>query len=334
MELNYFRDKQILVTGGTGLIGYNLSLKLLAMPIAKLFVTGRSISKLSDTFNDIKDGRLMLIEHDASNPIPSEIDNIDIIFHAAGPMEREIVQNRPVDVVLPNIIGTTNLLELLRKQTDNGGNKSRIVIFSSVTVYNNITDKDLSVQETDTCQAISLDASNACYAESKRMSEVIAKAYHKQYGIDAVIARFSTVYGFTKNIPNTAFFEFINKAIAGNNIILNGAGFPRRDNIYINDAVDGLLAIACNGQSGESYNISSGGELGNFAAVDEIANVIAETASELLGKKPVEVVTNSELPRKPGLSLDNTKIKSLGWSLETSMKEGIKNTINQIINRL
>ena len=65
-----------------------------------------------------------------------------------------------------------------------------------------------------------------------------------------------------------------------------------------------------------------------------IANVIAETASELLGKKPVEVVTNSELPRKPGLSLDNTKIKSLGWSLETSMKEGIKNTINQIINRL
>lgn len=332
MDLKYFKDKRILITGGTGLIGYNLSMRLLNMPIAKLFITGRSIAKLTNTFSSTHDNRLVFIEHDACKPIPEDINNIDVIFHAAGPMEREIVLNKPVDVILPNIVGTTNLLEFIRNQKEVRNDNPRIVIFSSVTVYNNVTNNDLKVQESATCEACSLDAPTVSYAESKRMSEVIAKAYSKQYGIDAVIARFSTVYGFTKNIPNTAFFEFINKAIEGKPIILNGTSFPRRDNIYIEDAIDGLLTIACKGQSGESYNISSGGDLGNFAAVDEIALVIAETASEILDRQSVDVIIKTEQSRKPGLSLVNTKLKSLGWALNTSMKEGINKTINLIIS--
>lgn len=331
MVNNYFKDKRVLITGGTGLIGYNLSMRLLDMPIAKLFITGRSITKLTNTFSSNHDNRLVLVEHDAYKQIPEEISDIDVIFHAAGPMERDIVLNKPVDVVLPNIMGTINLIEFIKNQKKARQDNPRIIVFSSVTVYNNVTENDLSVEESDTCEACSLDAPTACYAESKRMSEVIAKAYSKQYGIDAVIARFSTVYGFTKNIPNTAFFEFINKAIDGKPIILNGAGFPCRDNIYIEDAIDGLLTIACKGQSGESYNISSGGDLGNLVAVDEIANVIAETTAKILGKQAVSVTTNSEQLRRPGLLLNNTKLKKLGWTLHTPMKEGIIKTIKQII---
>lgn len=327
MDLKYFQDKRVLVTGGTGLIGYNLSKWLLNMPIAKLFVTGRSFSKLASTFNELRDERLILVEHDAYAPIPTEINDIDFIFHAAGPMERDIVLNKPVNVVLPNIVGTINLLELLRQQKEERKRDSRIVIFSSVTVYNNGTDRDISVKETDTCEACSLDAPNSCYAESKRMSEVIAKSYFKQYGVDVVVARFSTVYGFTKNIPNTAFFEFIHKALAGESIALNGTGFPRRDNIYIDDAINGLLTIVCHGSGGESYNISSGGDLDNYAAVDEIAHVIAEVVSEISGKEAVEVITDEKQPRKPGLALDNSKLKSLGWNIQSSMREGIKMTI-------
>lgn len=52
-------------------------------------------------------------------------------------------------------------------------------------------------------------------------------------------------------------FEFIKKGLAHEDIILNSAGLPRRDNIYIDDAVTAALLIGATGDSGECYNISS-----------------------------------------------------------------------------
>lgn len=327
-----FEGKNILVTGATGLIGYNLVCRLLNEGVSSLYATGRSIEKLSSTFEDYSEKKnLVLIAHDAATPLPAEIKEIDYIFHAAGPMERDIVMNHPVDVILPNINGTINCLELLRRQKAETGRIGRIVLFSSVTVYNNPTQEDYVATEDITNFAIPLDAPSSCYAESKRMTEVIAKAYVKQYGIDAVIARFSTVFGFTKNIPNTAFFEFVNKAILGQNIVLNGSGMPRRDNIYIDDAIDGLLTIALYGSIGDSYNISSNGEKGNFSAVDEIAELIAKVTSQFLETDPVDVIKpENDSNRKPGLLLSNLKLKSLGWSLRTSHEEGLRMTIDNL----
>lgn len=114
-----------------------------------------------------------------------------------------------------------------------------MVIFSSVTIYGNITGNDLVVGEEDTQVTIPLDASNAIYSQSKRMSEVISRAYSKQYGLDIVIARLSTVYGNTF-LNRKRLFEFINRALSGENITLRDSGVARRDNIYIDDAVSGF----------------------------------------------------------------------------------------------
>lgn len=321
-----FEGKNILVTGATGLIGYNLVCRLLNEGVSTLYATGRSIKKLSSTFDDYSDKKnLVLLAHDAATPLPAELKDIDYIFHAAGPMEREIVMNRPVNVILPNIIGSINCLEFLRKQEDETGKKGRIVMFSSVTVYDNPTKEDYTATEDITNYATSLDAPTACYAESKRMTEVIAKSYAKQYGIDTVIARFSTVYGFTKNIPNTAFYEFLNKASHGEDIVLNGVGMPRRDNVYVDDAIEGLLTIALNGSTGEAYNISSNGDKANFLAVDEIAQIIA--SAFITRGYTSRVICKSNDYRKPGLKLDNTKLKELGWEVKTSFKDGINKTI-------
>ena len=328
-----FEGKNILVTGATGLIGYNLVCRLLNEGVSTLYATGRSIKKLNSTFEDYSDKKnLVLLAHDAATSLPAEIKDIEYIFHAAGPMERDIVMNRPVDVILPNIIGSINCLEFLRKQEDETGKKGRMVMFSSVTVYDNPTKEDYVAQEDVTNYAISLDAPTACYAESKRMTEVIAKSYVRQYGIDAVIARFSTVYGFTKNIPNTAFFEFINCAKNGQDIVLKGNGMPRRDNIYVEDAINGLLLIALKGTSGESYNVSTNGDKDNFAAVDEIAEQITEVTASLLGKPSINVIKpfHNE-KRRPGLLLSNNKLKELGWKIDTPHKDGIKKTIERII---
>lgn len=321
-----FQGKNILVTGATGLIGYNLVCRLLKEGVSTLYATGRSLKKLEATFEDYSgNGILKLIAHDAAAALPAEIKDVDYIFHAAGPMERDIVLNRPVDVILPNIQGVINCLELLKDQEKQTGRKGRLVAFSSVTVYDNPTQDNYVATEDVTNYASSLDAPTACYSESKRMTEVIAKAYSKQYGVDTVIARFSTVYGPTKNVPDTAFYEFIKKAIKGDDIVLNGVGLPRRDNIYIDDAIEGLLLVALKSMKGESYNISSNGDKGNFVAVDELAQIIANECNRS-GAKPM-VFLKPFTDRKPGLRLDNKKIKGLGWNVKISILEGISKTI-------
>lgn len=319
-----FKDKSVLITGATGLIGSSLVNRLMHSDIAKLIVTGRNKKKLETTFPEyVGDERFVAVEHDASTPYPECIKDIDFIFHAAGPMERNIVMNYPVSVILPNVQGTINALDFLRNQELQTGRKGRAIIFSSVTVYNNPSKDDYVAVEDETSYAQSLDAATACYSESKRMSEVIAKAYVKQYSLDAVIARFSTVYGPTRNIPDTAFYEFIKKSIDGENIMVNSDVAPRRDNIYIDDAIEGLLAIALAGDSGESYNVSSNGELGNYAAVDEIAlatSRIAKSGSIVCYKNKVNIP-------KIGLKMSNNKLKLLGWRIRWSMDEGISHTI-------
>ena len=325
--MDSFKDKSVLITGATGLIGSNLVDRLMQADIAKLIVTGRSKKKLELTFPEYSgDERLVIVEHDASTPYPDSIKNIDFIFHAAGPMERNIVMNCPVSVILPNVLGTINVLEFLKKQKVETGRKGRAIIFSSVTVYNNPSNKDYVAVENETCFAQSLDAPTACYSEAKRMSEVIAKSYVKQYGIDAVIARFSTVYGPTKNVPETAFYEFIKKSIAGEDITINSNAAPRRDNIYVADAINGLLTLTQHGENGHSYNISSNGELGNYAAVDEIAQTAIKESGNLCNVNYKSINQSN----KAGLRLDNAKLKKLGWNVCYSLNEGVLNTIKSM----
>ncbi len=325
-----FDGKNILVTGSTGLIGYNLVCRLLNEGAGKIYATGRSINKLNSTFENYRNRKeLFLIEHDATKLLPDTIRDLDYIFHAAGPMEREIVKNCPVDVILPNIIGTINCMEFLKGQKKLTGRRGRLVVFSSVTVYSNPTEEDYVAVEEATSYAQSLDAVTACYSESKRMSEVIAKSYAKQYGIDTVIARFSTVYGPTKNIPDTAFYEFIRKSQKGEDIIVNSNAAPRRDNIFVVDAINGLITIALKGKSAESYNLSSNGDLDNYAAVDEIAQIAAQKA----GKGSRVFYREQINSTKAGLKLDNKKLKSLDWKVCCCLERGVLKTINSLYKK-
>lgn len=325
--MNTFERKTILVTGATGVIGSNLVDRLMTMSPAKVIVTGRNEKKLESTFQEyVNRDDFVIVQHDAAMPIPSGIQDVDYIFHAAGPMERDIVLNSPVNVIMPNVVGTINMMEFLRKQEALTGKRGRVIVFSSVTVYNNIGTEDYNAIESETTNAVSLDAPTACYAESKRMSEVIARSYAKQYDLNTVIARFSTVYGPTRNVPDTAFYEFISKSVRGENIVVNSSAAPRRDNIYVDDAINGLICVALTGESGEAYNISSGGELGNYAAVDDIAKVAADVAAK--GSKVI-YRTEGGL-KKGGMTLNNSKLKSLGWSLHYSLEAGIIETIKRM----
>lgn len=336
--MDCYSGKTILITGATGLIGSHVVDALMRVDNVKVIAQSRNEQKLQKCFEVYRNCKnFRYVAMDISKGLPDIDEQIDFIFHAASPMERDIIANSPVDVILPNLVGTVNCLEYLVKQEKKSGFKGRVVLFSSVTVYGNNTLKDRIITEKDTNVTEYLEAIGAPYSQSKRMCEVIAQAYKRQYDVDFVIARLSTVYGNTTIKPKTAFFEFLKKAIDREDIELNTIGLARRDNIYIDDAVRGLLAICAKGISGESYNVSSGGKLGNFAAVDEIAEVITEQANNIYCDcNKIKVIfagpSTNNVSRRPGLILDNTKLEDLGWELQTSLANGIKKTIESAKN--
>ena len=327
-----FEGKTILVTGASGLIGYNLVKRLMQEENVFIYALGRSLSKMEQTFEEFANAtNLRLCEYGQVIAHLDEYPQFDYIYHAAGPMEPDIVVNRPVDVIEPNIIDLHTILEHVVRMKQ-CGHDCRVIIFSSVTVYQNNTDQDLIVSETETNCGEALNKPKVSYSESKRMCEVLAQAYVKQYGVDAVVARFSTVYGPTKNIPNTAFYSFVQKALKGEDIVLNGVGLPPRDNIYVDDAIKGLLTIADKGMIGEAYNISSNCELGNFMPVDDIAKTIQTVAEREFGIH-MSVIVPPFKKRQPGLFLDNTKLSQLGWSLKYSMIDGVVLTMRYMAEK-
>lgn len=327
-----FNGKRILVTGATGLIGYSLVNSLMKFNNVHVIAVSRNDSKLQKCFSKYKNNlNFSFFAHDVSLPLNMLIDPVDFIFHAASPQENKVINESPVDVINANLFGTVNCIDLIRKQEIDHNINGRLILFSSVTVYGNNTSKNLVVNESDTSITDIIESNGAPYSQSKRMSEVIARAYAKQFGFDVVISRLSTVYGDTVIKSDTAFFEFINNAILGQDIQIKSNMLPRRDNIFLDDAISGLLTIALKGKTSEVYNVSSNGELENFLAVDEIASVIVNESNKQFGnsREPINVIYNdcSKGKRKPGVILDNSKLKGLGWKLTTSFKDGIEKTL-------
>lgn len=325
-----FIGKVALVTGATGLIGSNLVKKLLDEG-SKVIALGRNREKIIDVFEDqFSNINFSYKIGNISDGIPASINYVDYIFHAASSISGSEIKSKPVNVIEANIVGTQKCLEFLKYQKDTGKGSGKMIIFSSATVYGSKSTQSYSVSENETELTDALDCESVPYSESKRMVEVLANSYRVQYDVESVIARIGYVYGYTKNKPNTAFYEFIDKAVNGKDIIVNNSTAARRDNIFIDDAVNGLIAIATMGISGESYNISSNGEKDNFKAIDEIAHIIVRTMNEMRPDKPISIfVKESENKRPCSVMLNNNKLKGLGWLLETSLQNGIRNTLEK-----
>ena len=320
---NIYDGKTVLVTGASGLIGSNLVERLLQFSGIHVIALGRNIVRMERVFRrQLGNPALKLMEHDISVPLPPSLGALDYVFHAAGPISGQIIRTEPVSVVSANLKGLINCLDYLERQKNGSGRNGTLVVFSSATVYGNRHQGQVALGEKETMMAETLDSPTAPYSESKRMVEVIARAYAAQYGLAVKIARFSYVYGYCEIAPATAFYEFIKKALNGEDLVFKQSGFARRDNIFIDDAVAGVLHVCEHGMSGEAYNVSSNGEGGNFAAIDEIATEISKAANDD-GTRNVRVVVPDFQDRGVGFLLDNSKLSNLGWRITTSLKDGI-----------
>ena len=337
--LDEFEGKNIIITGATGLIGTRMITMLLDnIDQCQIFAIGRNKDKLKKTFSSyLSDKRLILIAHDIINKFNIDFKNIDYLFHLAGPQEQNVIINHPLEVISANLSGLINCFDYLHNQKSNSGYSGKLIVFSSLKIYGEPSAKNVRlVNEIDTEVTSNLDNNMTVYSEAKRMAEVIARSYQNTFDIDYVICRLSTVYGPSKNPTNTAFFEFIEKSKNGGVITIRDKFGPKRDNIYLDDAVTGVFFAAAKGKSGEAYNVSSNGELNNFLSVSEISLLISKISNDVLHNQNLvtvkfekKTVNNQDW----GIILNNHKLKSLGWNVNYSYSDGLKAIFRKIKNK-
>lgn len=318
-----FEGKTILVTGANSMLGTYMAYLFLHIAIERnikvtTIVLTRSIDRTREIYREfIGKPFFHIIDNDIIAPISYD-GQIDYIYHFAGNASPHFINTDPTGILLSNLIGTFNVMELARKK------KAKVVFASTREVYGATNATLLSE---DTFGSLDPMDNRSCYPESKRAAESILRAYHLQYGVKCVSARIAHCYGPGMKIENDGrvMADFIGDAIHGRNITLNSRGDAVRAFCYISDATTALAILALKGEDGSAYNLSNESEP---LPIREVAQIICESQH----KYNIRVILSGKHPTAgycayKRVALDNSRITSLGFTPNISLREGICRTL-------
>lgn len=303
-------SKTILVAGGAGFIGSHLCEKLLEggnkVWCLDNFFTGskNNISHL------MKNKNFRVIEHDITEPILLKPDQIYNLACPASPIH---YQKNPIETIKASTIGMINMLEMAKKA------KARILQTSTSEIYG---DPKIHPQKEAYWGNVNPIGIRSCYNEGKRVAETLCFDYHREHKVDIRVARIFNTYGLRmqKN-DGRVVSNFIVQALQNKPITIYGDGSQTRSFCYVDDLVDGLIALMNKNNLTGPINLGNPVEITINKLAKEI--ITLTDSSSVLKKK--QLPKDDPSRRKPDISLAR---KFLKWSPKIQLKEGLQKTIN------
>lgn len=321
------RDKSIMLSGATGLIGSFLVDVILEKNCldglnCTIYALGRDEEKAKARFSKFaKDSHLIFIPYDVKQPFMKEdIGMIDYVLHLASNTHPIQYSTDPIGTITTNIIGLQNMLDFAVAH-----NATRFAFASSNEIYGE-NRGDVEFFDESYCGFINSNTMRAGYPESKRCGEALCQAYKAQKCLDVVIPRFTRSYGPTMFMTDTkAVSQFIKKGISGEDIVLKSIGTQFYSYTYVADAVSGLLFVLLQGENGEAYNIA---DEASDIMLKDLAEVIAQVTGSKVAFEIPDKVEAAGYSKATKARLNGQKLKTLGWKPKYNIHTGLRKTIN------
>jgi len=307
--MSIYKNKKILVTGGTGLIGRPLVQKLLDLGASV------RIASLDDPSRAHPDAEFQQVNLTRFENCMKACKDMDFVFQLAGIKgSPAMTRQKPASFFTPTILFNTNMLEAAKQS-----NVDRYLFTSSVGVYS-----PAEVFYEDDVWKTFPSENDRFAGWAKRMGELQTEAYKIEYGWDKIaIVRPANVYGSYDNFdPKNAMVipSLIKRALDGENpFTVWGDGSPVRDFIHAEDVAEGML-FALDKGTGMPLNLGSGVGV----SIKKIVEIIIDNLDE----KPEIFWDTSKPSGDKKRVLDISKAKSLGWKPKISIEKGIKEVID------
>jgi UDP-glucose 4-epimerase len=311
-----------LVTGGAGFIGSHL--------VRALITRGDTVTALDDMSTgrpanlDRIDGagRFRFVHGSVMDELMVDdlVHDTDVVVHLAAAVGVRLIVEHPLRSFLTNIRGTEIVLDAVHRY------HRRVLIASTSEVYGKNNSDGL---HEDSDRIIGSPAvSRWAYSTSKATDEVLAHAYHKERGLEMVIARFfntvgprqSAAYGMV--IPT-----FVRQALAGEPLTVHGSGAQTRCFCHVHDTVDAILRLLdAPAATGGTFNVGSDEEV----TILELAHRIRQRTGS---SSPVVLVPYDQAYERGFEDMmrrvpDTSRLRRLtGWRPTRSLDQILRDTI-------
>jgi UDP-glucuronate decarboxylase len=307
------RGGTALVAGGAGFLGSHLCERLLGqhdeVVCVDNFATGTSdnISHLVGRpgFRFVKCGAAKLGDAQAGAPAS--------IFNLACPASPVQYQRTPLSTMLTSVNGTNRLMQLARRH------HARILQASTSEVYGTPA---VHPQTEDYWGFVNPYGPRSCYDEGKRCAETLCFIYEKYYGVSVRVARIFNTYGpRMRENDGRVVSNFIVQALRNEPIRVNGDGTQTRSFCYVDDLVDGFLALMRSDSEGRGpVNLGNPVEI----EVGELARLIVDLAGSRSRIVLRPLPADDPPRRKPDISRARDL---LGWQPRIALETGLRRTL-------
>jgi nucleoside-diphosphate-sugar epimerase len=330
------QNKRVLIIGGAGFIGHNLALHLKSLGAEVSIIDGLEVNNLTSVLGNadnlpypqlsytVLTERLDLIRKAGISLFVQDARDYHALSHLMNKIKPQVIMH----LAAVSHANRSNKdpystfdhsLRTLENALDNAKDREGVehfVFLSSSMVYGNF--KTEAVDETTVCEPLGI------YGALKFSGEKMVIAYNQVFGLPYTIIRPSALYG-ERCISRRVGQIFIENALFGNEITINGDGSDGLDFTYIQDLVEGLTSVITNKNSkNQIFNLT----YGSARTIADMIDILKEYFPKISIKS---VSKDSLMPDRGTLSVDKAK-SLIGYNPSWSLDKGYPKYIDWYIN--
>lgn len=314
--------KKVVITGGAGFIGSNLTKKLIDNDAEKiLIIDDFSTGKMSNIERFLDDDKISLIDKrvEDCDDLDNLISGYDFCFHLAAGVGVQYIMDNVSKALLTNIEGTHKIIESCKN------NNIPLLITSTSEVYG-VSNDPVWTEETKSLIGPPTKL-RWSYAASKLIDEFLALSEYNDGNLNPIVVRLFNIIGpnqlseFGMVVP-----KFIEAALKNEDIVIHGEGLQTRSFTWVGDVVNYFYLLAKKQLYGEIFNI---GQTEEISIKDLASMIIKETGSHsnVVFKDHEEIYGNKfEDPMRRTPSIDKI-VKATGYMPSMAISDMVKEII-------